>query len=188
MLCSLPVVLRNSIDVSQHVACSYVNDISSSESEDDTFDLNTNKLRPYALEPLVNTDQQSSTEENTGQHKMTYGLLRRSGTTSWCTCGRCKMTCVLLRRSGTTSWCTCGRCKMTCGLLRRSGTTSWCTCGRCKMTCVLLRRSGTTSWCTCGRCKMTYGLLRRSGTTSWCTCGRYDEVEPQAGVPAEDVK
>ena len=62
---------------------SYVNDISSSESEDDTFDLNTNKLRPYAFEPLVNTDQHSSTEENTGKHNMTYGLLRRSGTTSW---------------------------------------------------------------------------------------------------------
>ena len=32
----------------------------------------TNKLRPYAVEPLVNTDQQSSTEENTGRHMDYY--------------------------------------------------------------------------------------------------------------------
>ena len=59
--------------------------------EEDTFDLSTNKVRSYAFEPLVNTDQQSSTEENTGKHKLAYGLLGRSGTTSWCTCGRCKI-------------------------------------------------------------------------------------------------
>ena len=83
MLCTLSVVVRNSIDVvSQHV---YVNDSSSSESEDDTFDLNPNKLRPDAFEPLVNTDQQSSTVENTGKNEMAYGLLRRSGNTSWST-------------------------------------------------------------------------------------------------------
>ena len=57
------------------MACGYVNDSSSSESEDGTFDLHSNKLRPYAFEPLVNTDQQSSTEENTGKYKMAYGLL-----------------------------------------------------------------------------------------------------------------
>ena len=54
---------------------SYGNDSSSSESEDDAFDLNTNKLPPYAFEPLVNSDQQSPTDENTEKHKMAYGLL-----------------------------------------------------------------------------------------------------------------
>ena len=34
------------------MSCSYINGSSSSESEDDAFDLDTNNLRPYAFEPL----------------------------------------------------------------------------------------------------------------------------------------
>ena len=64
----------------------YMNDNSSSESDDETFNLETNELQPYAFEPLLDTEKQPTITEN----EMDRESQRRIGNTAWCNCGSCK--------------------------------------------------------------------------------------------------
>ena len=63
-----------------------MNDNSSSESDDETLNLETNELQPYAFEPLLDTEKQPTITEN----EMDCESQQQIGNTAWCNCGSCK--------------------------------------------------------------------------------------------------
>ena len=56
-----------------------MNDNSSSESDDETFNLETNELQPYAFESLLDMEKQPTITEN----EMDRESQRRIGNTAW---------------------------------------------------------------------------------------------------------